>query len=62
MAVPGEPVGRLFVVEKQGPIRILRGKTFEPKPFLDLTGKVVAVEASRTASRACWAWPSTRSS
>jgi glucose/arabinose dehydrogenase len=39
-AVPGEPVGRLFIVEKQGPIRILRGKTFEPKPFLDLTGKV----------------------
>ena len=29
---------------KQGPIRILRGKTFEPKPFLDITGKVVAVE------------------
>ena len=40
VGVPGEPVGRLFVVEKQGPIRILRGKTFEPKPFLDLTGKV----------------------
>jgi glucose/arabinose dehydrogenase len=33
-------VGRLFIVEKQGPIRILRGKTFAPKPFLDLTGKV----------------------
>ena len=33
-------MGRLFVVEKQGPIRILKGKTFEPKPFLDLTGKV----------------------
>ncbi len=40
VAVPGEPVGRLFVVEKQGPIRILRGKTLAPKPFLDLTGKV----------------------
>ena len=40
VAVPGEPVGRLFIVEKQGPIRILRGKTFAPKPFLDLTGKV----------------------
>jgi glucose/arabinose dehydrogenase len=40
VAVPGEPVGRLFVVEKQGPIRILRGKTIDKKPFLDLTGKV----------------------
>jgi glucose/arabinose dehydrogenase len=40
LAVPGEPAGRLFVVEKRGPVRILRGKTFEPKPFLDLTGKV----------------------
>jgi glucose/arabinose dehydrogenase len=40
VAPPGEPVGRLFIVEKQGPIRILRGKTFAPKPFLDLTGKV----------------------
>jgi glucose/arabinose dehydrogenase len=40
VAVPGEPVGRLFIVEKQGPIRILRGKAFAPKPFLDLTGKV----------------------
>jgi glucose/arabinose dehydrogenase len=40
VAPPGEPVGRLFVVETEGPIRILRGKTFDPKPFLDLTGKV----------------------
>jgi glucose/arabinose dehydrogenase len=40
VAAPGEPVGRMFVVEKQGPIRILRGKTFDAKPFLDLTGKV----------------------
>jgi len=40
VAPPGEPVGRLFVVEKQGPIRVLRGKTFDPKPLLDLTGKV----------------------
>ncbi|HEY0713854.1 MAG TPA: SMP-30/gluconolactonase/LRE family protein, partial [Polyangia bacterium] len=27
VAVPGEPLGRLFVIEKRGPIRILRGKT-----------------------------------
>jgi glucose/arabinose dehydrogenase len=40
VAVPKEPVGRLFVVENRGPIRILRGKTFDPKPFLDMTGKV----------------------
>jgi glucose/arabinose dehydrogenase len=40
VAAPGEAAGRMFVVEKQGPIRILRGKTFAPKPFLDLTGKV----------------------
>lgn len=40
VAAPGEPVGRLFVIEKAGPIRVLRGKTFDPKPFLDLTGKV----------------------
>src|SRR6185369_14178184 len=39
-AVPGEKPGRLFVVEKRGPIRILRGKTFAKEPFLDLTGKV----------------------
>jgi glucose/arabinose dehydrogenase len=40
VAVPGEKVGRLFVVEKQGPIRILRGKTLEKTPFYDMTGKV----------------------
>jgi glucose/arabinose dehydrogenase len=39
--VPGEaPGGRLFVVEKAGPIRILKGKTLLPAPFLDMTGKV----------------------
>jgi glucose/arabinose dehydrogenase len=39
--VPGEPPGgRLFVVEKAGPIRILKGKTLLPVPFLDITGKV----------------------
>jgi glucose/arabinose dehydrogenase len=40
VAAPGEPVGRLFVVEKRGPIRLLRGKKIDPTPFLDLTGKV----------------------
>jgi glucose/arabinose dehydrogenase len=39
-AVPGEPVGRLFLVEKQGPIRILRGNKIDARPFLDYTGKV----------------------
>jgi glucose/arabinose dehydrogenase len=40
IAVPGEKPGRLFVVEKRGPIRILRGHAFAPRPFLDLTGQV----------------------
>jgi glucose/arabinose dehydrogenase len=40
VAVPGEKPGRLFVVEKQGPIRILRGKTLDKTPFYDMTGKV----------------------
>jgi glucose/arabinose dehydrogenase len=40
VAPPGDRTGRLFVVEKRGPIRILRGKTLTSKPFLDLTGKV----------------------
>jgi glucose/arabinose dehydrogenase len=39
-AAPGEPVGRLFVVEKRGRIRLLRGTKFDATPFLDLTGKV----------------------
>jgi glucose/arabinose dehydrogenase len=40
VAPPGEPVGRLFVIERRGPIRVLRGKAFDAKPFLDFTGKV----------------------
>jgi glucose/arabinose dehydrogenase len=40
VAAPGEPVGRLFLVEKRGVVRILRGKKLEPTPFLDMTGKV----------------------
>ena len=40
VAAPGEPAGRMFVVERRGPVRILRGKTLDPKPFLDITGKV----------------------
>jgi glucose/arabinose dehydrogenase len=35
-----EPPGRLFVVEKRGPIRLLRGNRLDPNPFFDLTGKV----------------------
>src|SRR5688500_8841358 len=35
-----EPPGRMFVVEKRGPIRLLRGKKIDGKPFYDLTGKV----------------------
>ncbi len=40
VVVPDEAPGRLFVVEKRGRIRILRGNTFDPAPFLDLTGRV----------------------
>jgi glucose/arabinose dehydrogenase len=40
MVAAPEPPGRIFVVEKRGPIRILRGKKFDAKPFFDLTGKV----------------------
>jgi glucose/arabinose dehydrogenase len=40
VAAPGEPVGRLFVVEKQGQVRILRGTKLDPEPFLDLRGQV----------------------
>lgn len=40
VAVPDEAPGRLFVVEKRGKIRILRGGRFDPTPFLDMTGRV----------------------
>jgi glucose/arabinose dehydrogenase len=40
MVAAPEPPGRIFVVEKRGPIRILRGKKLDAKPFYDLTGKV----------------------
>jgi glucose/arabinose dehydrogenase len=37
---PGETAGRVFVVEKAGLIRILRGKKLDATPFLDMSGKV----------------------
>jgi glucose/arabinose dehydrogenase len=40
LAAPDEPAGRLFLVEKRGKVRILRGKKIDATPFLDLTGKV----------------------
>jgi glucose/arabinose dehydrogenase len=40
VAAPGEVPGRLFVVEKRGLIRVLRGKKFDPTPFLDFTSRV----------------------
>jgi glucose/arabinose dehydrogenase len=39
-AIPGEKVGRLFVVEKGGLVRILRGQKIDPVPFLDLSARV----------------------
>jgi glucose/arabinose dehydrogenase len=38
-APPGD-TGRLFIVEKGGAIRIVKGGTLLPTPFLDLTGRV----------------------
>jgi glucose/arabinose dehydrogenase len=40
VAVPGETPARLFVVEKRGLIRILRGKKLDATPFLDFTNRV----------------------
>jgi glucose/arabinose dehydrogenase len=40
IGVPGETPARLFVVEKQGKIRILRGNKFDAQAFYDLTGRV----------------------
>jgi glucose/arabinose dehydrogenase len=40
VAVPDERPGRLFVVEKRGLIRILRGNKLDPAPFLDFTARV----------------------
>jgi len=38
----GDRSGRLFVVEQDGRIRILRDGTLLPRPFLDIRGKVVS--------------------
>ncbi len=40
VAAPDDVTGRLFLVEKAGLIRILRGTKFDAAPFLDLRGKV----------------------
>src|SRR5262245_16170439 len=40
VAAPGEAPGRLFVVEKRGLVRILRGKNLDATPFLDFTSRV----------------------
>jgi len=40
VAAPGDRAGRLFVVEKRGKIRILRGRRFDPLPFLDMALRV----------------------
>ncbi len=39
-SAPGDTSGRLFVVEKTGRIRILRGATVASEPFLDLGSQV----------------------
>jgi hypothetical protein len=40
VSAPGEAVGRMFLVEKRGYIKILRGKTVDSKPFLDVSDRV----------------------
>jgi glucose/arabinose dehydrogenase len=40
VTVPGERPGRLFIVEKRGPIRVFKKGKFNARPLLDLTGKV----------------------
>jgi glucose/arabinose dehydrogenase len=39
-AAPGDKSGRLFVVERGGRVRILRGGVVEPEPFVDLRRRV----------------------
>jgi glucose/arabinose dehydrogenase len=40
VAAPGEAPGRLFVVEKRGLVRVLRGKKFDANPFLDFSSHI----------------------
>lgn len=40
VTAPGDRAGRLFVIEKSGTVRILRGGRGVDPPFLDLRGKV----------------------
>jgi glucose/arabinose dehydrogenase len=37
---PGDPAGRMFVVERGGTIRILRDRTLEATPFLDVSSRI----------------------
>jgi glucose/arabinose dehydrogenase len=39
---PGDGSGRMFVVEKGGAIRIIKGDQLLPTPFLDLTSRITA--------------------
>jgi glucose/arabinose dehydrogenase len=40
VAAPGEGAGRLFVVEKRGYVKLLRGTKVDPTPFLDVHERI----------------------
>ncbi|RYZ25445.1 MAG: sugar dehydrogenase, partial [Sphingobacteriales bacterium] len=40
VSAPGDPAGRLFIVQKTGQIRIWTGTALLPTPFLDISGLV----------------------
>ena len=46
LVAPPDDSGRLFVVEQTGRIWILRGVALDPEPFLDLTSRLVPLQAS----------------
>ena len=48
---PGDPRGRLFVVEQTGKIRIVSDGTLTPEPFLDLTARVTKSATRRNSEQ-----------
>ena len=44
----GDGSGRLFLVQQNGIVRILRNGTLAPQPFLDISGKTSAGRTPRS--------------